>query len=1165
MVFRNKWFLSVVFLLASAFWMAVFIPGIIVHAEDSVDIGVTHDDSIKNEEKGSVADVLQGTQRIKTLSVKTRMKEEPEKEMAGLPAEDPFIFAVQADIEGDVSSVLLETWFLDSEQKESYGMLGGGDGKYSVEIPYDASGIYNSKDGKLCYRIKIKDAFGQIVETSGDGFVQAYGGYLDGKYLGARDRNMQEEVQNLSRSYFRAYGGPSFQERGQGLDVWGSYAVSGTMAITGTIRIHGDSTLWLETQNGYPSLYLNGDTGIIGDGPQSKVILSRKLQLRNDAGGIALQSGSAVFANLSFSSEDSHIGGVSGQSHGIWGNTGTSMRIQNCRMSSRATSTIVGTYGNLYAENTAFQDGRTGIHFNGSFGGLEVHTKNCTFQRLDEGIQGGTLNGKRSMSLYLDGWNGFEDIAREAVAVSNGEYVSFSSSSSADFNRVGSGVAVTNCTKAAIRNARLSGKSTQSGIGLLFDHTNGAADTVSITNFNAGLQTQSGSIVKGVAANIQSNAQGVTNRASYDHEGGEIANNLGKGVYHGGDSFRFGGGEVKNNGACDVYLETGRVIDWPGHTQTGRPRILTRSITLGTPLVRNQFGGAGSAGEAYFSAAHGGRYTARGGDRNGCGGNLLVLSSFYNIAYDKNQGDAVGNMPGNGIKYWNEVYRISDAMPVWTHGRFKGWNENRGANTGVYQPSGWVPLSLNRDMILYAVWDSFVLVKYAGNSASSGTPGTETATYDGCLANGGYGIRSNTGYTNFSKADFKFMGWSASPKTSPSNTEYPDNAIHKVSYDAIRDIASRQGTAGGDSPYMTLYAIWDKLPQIHSREQTFYEGFDFVGESEILGRSSRSQAWSPAGRTTAEDQEDGDLTGSVKIMKISYPAFTRLTGAVSQAYVKEYPGGMKETDRLCDRSGPTYDWFMDLEKYAASDGKGVPIIVTASITDSAGSTAFENFKVYVKYNHYPAIESADRYFSHDDAKAGKITKDMLLAKSLKSGVLKISDKETPSSKLVVDLDHFDPDAFKNVDRDAKILVTYRVQDDYGPSGKGKATYLDVPVYITEDGSGEGVSEWATDPRGAQIRFVDSSFYERNAGRRSDGLTKAEQAVLNENGGLNVESVWYQDPAYRTLIRNSLHRSTGDTYAFDEKKIREVRSYIVHNKDVGMQGGLKEFAEKFGIR
>lgn len=1090
---------------------------------------VSKDETKKPEKsKEPTEDTVSGMGRIKGISAKTQIKEveKPKEEKAALffqdlLAEDPFTFSMQTEIDGEVQRVLLETWFPDSKDKDqdkkSYDMKPGEDGRYGVEIPYEESGIYGTGEGTLCYRVKLQDASGCTLETSGDGSVQAYGGYLDGEYMGA--------------AYAR-----TLQARGQGLDVWGSFAVSGTTEITDSVRIHGDATLWLETQNGNPSLYLNGNTSVIGDGPQSKVILSRKLRLKNDAGGIAVQSGSATLANLSFSSEDSHIGGVSGQSHGIWGDAGTSLHIQNCQMSSQATSTIVGTYGNLYAENTTFQSGRTGIHFNGSFGDLQVHTKNCTFQHLDEGIQGGTLNGKRVMSLYLDGWNRFEGITREAVTVTNGEYVSFSPSSSTDCSQVGSGVVVTNCTKAAIRNARLSGQGTHSGIGAIFDNTAGEMASVDIQNFNTGLQTQNGSQVEGTSANIRRNAQGVTNRATYKHMGGEITNNIGKGVYHDGSAFWLGGGNVKSNGACDVYLESGRVIDWPSRTPVGTPRILTRDTALGTPLVRNQFNGAGNKGESYFAAAHGGRYTARGGDRNGYGGNLLVLSYSYNVTYDKNSSDNIGNMPGNGIKYWNEGYDVPGNKPAnltYSYIDFQGWDDNGDGRVDILPNQR---LTANKDAALRAVWADTIKVKYHSNDGKGSTK-IENVTSDSLKTQGGYyTVRENWGFTDYSRDGYTYSGFDLNEHQSAKNVAYKDGREDKISFsDMLRHAQEKDGVLTLD-----VYAIWDKKPEINfNGEGIFYEGTDVL-KADLMKN------------VTVKDEEDGDITGSLKIMKIQYSEGRLADGIPQEAYKAEFKEGMGEADRLDT-------WFMALDKNDS------PVIhkVVYQVTDSAGGTTRAEQEVKVKYNEFPEITAQDRYFTLEEAQSGAITEKALLEDAMKEGKVSVTDHEEDALKPGympgrLHLTQFSPDEFTCAKDDMMVQLEFAAKDSMGPGQEGKEAKKKFRVYVVKDGKIE------KEPPTSKVRFVDEENYRKNEDKWKLSLSPEEKAELNQNGGLNVDSIWYRDPAHKEMLEACFRNEVQATYKFPHEDVLEIQDFIEQNGIGNTKDptALSRFVEKF---
>ena len=63
---------------------------------------------------------------------------------------------------------------------------------------------------------------------------------------------------------------------------------------------------------------------------------------------------------------------------------------------------------------------------------------------------------------------------------------------------------------------------------------------------------------------------------------------------------------------------------------------------------------------------------------------------------------------------------------------------------------------------------------------------------------------------------------------------------------------------------------------------------------------------------------------------------------------------------------------------------------------------------------------------------------------------------------------------------------------------------------------ENEAEWLN-----KLRFINKDFYELNKDAYKEDHSAAELQILNNNGGLNVESKWYTDPTYQSMIEEIL--------------------------------------------
>lgn len=1060
---------------------------------------------------------------------------------------DPFTLKVYADMEPkDQHRVEVEIW---TEQKQENGnsLLPAPASKnpvhktsfemkpvkeeagYMTEIPYYASGVYNSENGTIHYQVYVWNDQGQKILYSEPMSVQAYGGYLDGKYEG-----FTIEKQLKDRSI-----------RGGNLDVYGSCAISSRLQITDYIYIHGDSTLWLETQDYEPALYLKGNTKIRGDGWESKIILSRKLKMRPEVGAIAVESGTADISDISFFNEDDYIEGISKESHGIWGGGHTTLNIRNCKLSSPSTGTIVGTYGNLHVRDSIFDKGIQGVHFNGAYDNQVVRITNCKYRNLAQGIQGGTPNGKKIMSLYLEGVNHFADIDREAIDVSNGEYLSFAMSSSTKMEHVGSGVKVAGFTRAALRNTNMKGRTSQSGVGAQFYNTWGETSAAVIDNFNVGLETRDGSSVQGIDANIQNNSQGVLNHAVYEHTSGNISNNQKEGVNHKGAAFWFTGGSITGNGNCDVYLERGKVIDWK---KSGEPnefitKVLSRSTDLGTTLVRNQFQenghtAAGEIGEKYFAAAHGGRVIGRGGNRNGREATHFVLSQYYNVNYDKNSSDQIANMPQDEKKYWEEDFIISPNKPVnetYSFIKFMGWDLDKDSQSDI-DPGGI--LKINKDMQLRAVWKDKVFIEYHSNEEGKKVK-TELITSESLKSNKGiYRIQKNTGYTNYSREGYTYAGFDLKQDTFPLHVSYKEDRENHINFS---DLLQYVQEVNGESRLL-LYAIWDKKPEIiFTGVQEFYEG------TEVNRQDLKEYV-------RVEDAEEGDITERLRVVEIQYAEGKLIDGKPTKGTTVKFSGDMGEQDRLDT-------WFMALDK----DKSPVTHHVVYEATDSTGGVSGGQSNVYIHYNQFPVIEASDRYFTIEEAQRGDITEESLLKEGLNTKKIQVSDKEedvrdSEYMKTRIHLEKFVPEEFTGIKTDTMILLELVAKDSMGPGKEGKETTQTLKVYVKQSG------EIPQKPDNSRVRFFDEKNYRKNEGKKDAGRTVEEKEAYNHNGGFHTDSVWYTIPQYKEVINRCFDPQAQPmaVYSFPYDKCLEVKKFIENNGigNAREESALSRFTEQF---
>ena len=77
------------------------------------------------------------------------------------------------------------------------------------------------------------------------------------------------------------------------------------------------------------------------------------------------------------------------------------------------------------------------------------------------------------------------------------------------------------------------------------------------------------------------------------------------------------------------------------------------------------------------------------------------------------------------------------------------------------------------------------------------------------------------------------------------------------------------------------------------------------------------------------------------------------------------------------------------------------------------------------------------------------------------------------------------------------------------------------------------------PKRQTVRFINEKYYRLNKDVDSDSMTAEEKEQHSKNGGLHVDSKWYQEEEYQTVIENAWSKNNGLEKATDlHKKMLE---------------------------
>ena len=474
-------------------------------------------------------------------------------------------------------------------------------------------------------------------------------------------------------------------------------------------------------------------------------------------------------------------------------------------------------------------------------------------------------------------------------------------------------------------------------------------------------------------------------------------------------------------------------------------------------------------------------------------------ANAYTVKYNGN-GNTGGSTAGSSHTY-DTAKGLTANGYTRTGYTFKNWNTKAdGSGTSYADKASVKNLSSSNGatVTLYAQWTANKYTVTYNANGGTGTMANQELTYDKAAP-----LNANT----FKRTGYRFNGWNT--KADGTGTSYADKA-------SVKNLTANSGGT------VTLYAKWySATPELEAKDATYYEGQD-ITKAMLLKNV-----------TKASDVEDGDMAGKVIITKIEYSAGKLVDGKPQATYTKSWTNGMPDSEKLDT-------WFQQLPKEKAP----VTHKITYQVTDLSGKTTTKTSTITVKYNEFPVIKAEDRYFTLEEAKSGKITKDVLLKEAIASGKLKAEDKEDGviSNKVTI-LDYKDTD-FKNVNGNATVTVIFKVNDSMGPSGVGKETVCEVKVKIIDSGS----DYWRDDDGTArkQVRFITQKYYDKNKDTDFHGMTSEEIEASSDNGGLNVMSKWYQNAAYKALLTGSFAKDAGTDYKISAEKAKELKQKIESN-------------------
>ena len=202
-----------------------------------------------------------------------------------------------------------------------------------------------------------------------------------------------------------------------------------------------------------------------------------------------------------------------------------------------------------------------------------------------------------------------------------------------------------------------------------------------------------------------------------------------------------------------------------------------------------------------------------------------------------------------------------------------------------------------------------------------------------------------------------------------------------------------------------------------------------------------------------------------------------------------------------------------------------------------------NVTLTAVWDDTPVITAQDRYFTVDDSQSGKITLEELLstAKVVDDLDADITDKLT--------VKNYHPDNYNQFKSDGSVKIVYTVTDNSGNKAE-----VSVMAYIVDTTAVE-------EEKNTYVRFIGPDYYKESY----------------ENGGLEENSIWRNDPEYAAVLERAMRNRLSMTYSYNEaqffnvpikakKAASESRDHLVEQWVFTKQDikAVKEYVNEHGI-
>lgn len=198
------------------------------------------------------------------------------------------------------------------------------------------------------------------------------------------------------------------------------------------------------------------------------------------------------------------------------------------------------------------------------------------------------------------------------------------------------------------------------------------------------------------------------------------------------------------------------------------------------------------------------------------------------------------------------------------------------------------------------------------------------------------------------------------------------------------------------------------------------------------------------------------------------------------------------------------------DKWVAEDGTEYVADTEAVIEKDIVLTA--------RWDQYPMLSAYNRYFTLEDAKNGVIT----LAELLRKVVATDKEDGTLINGTDVMIKDYNASIFTSITEDSEVELTYQATDSFG-----NVVTKRITVTVTDTRVKKSMKK-------TYVRFINREFFADEAGNM----------ISANEGGLEENSIWRTNPAYRNLLQSVFTYENEDieSYSFTSQDIKWVKKY-----------------------